>query len=186
MLGSTYSLFGTSNVDEDLNVYKTGNLDVSYTLSSSNVVLSNVEPMSEEEADGITPYRITVNNNGTVPYMFDISLVDSTATDAIDYQYVMTKVGYLGAKPLSECTDNVIREKYEGDERSLTFKLDNGSPSNIILKVKNTQELANLEIIKNNEAGKPIENIAFKIKVDTGKYLQIFNRKYGHRKIQNI
>ena len=69
--------------------------------------------------------------------------------------------------------DNVIIEKYAEDDRSLTFKLDNSSPSNIILKVKNTQELANLEILKKNDDGKTIENIGFKIKVDTGKYLQI-------------
>ena len=37
LIGSTYSIFMNSNVDENLNVYRTGNLDVTYTLSENNV-----------------------------------------------------------------------------------------------------------------------------------------------------
>ena len=33
MVGSTYSIFTSSEADEDLNVYTTGNLDVTYTVS---------------------------------------------------------------------------------------------------------------------------------------------------------
>ena len=60
MLGSTYSLFSTSNVDEDLNVYKTGNLDVTYTLSSANVKLTDSTPTSLDDSIYIEPYRITI------------------------------------------------------------------------------------------------------------------------------
>lgn len=110
MIGSTYSIFVTSNVDEDLNVYKTGNLDVTYTLSEENVTFTSNLPVSEEDVIGIKPYRITVNNVGNVAYKFDLVLEDMTATDKIDYQYIMTKVGDLEAVNLSECEGNVIRE----------------------------------------------------------------------------
>lgn len=110
LLGSTYSLFSTSNVDEDLNVYKTGNLDITYTLSSDNIKLTNSTPISLNDSVYIEPYRITINNSGNVPYMFDLILNDSTATDVIDYEYVVTQVGKLDAKKLSECSNNVIKE----------------------------------------------------------------------------
>lgn len=110
MLGSTYSLFTTSNVDEDLNVYKTGNLDVTYTLSSDNIKLTDSTPTSLDDSVYIEPYRITINNSGNVPYMFDILLTDSTATDVINYEYIMTQVGKLDVRRLSDCTDSIIKE----------------------------------------------------------------------------
>lgn len=110
LLGSTYSLFTTSSVDEDLNVYKTGNLDITYTLSSENIKLNDSTPISDDESIYIEPYRITISNSGNVPYMFNIILDDSTATDVISYEYIMTKVGKLDAVRLSKCEDNIIRK----------------------------------------------------------------------------
>jgi len=110
LLGSTYSLFTTSSVDEDLNVYKTGNLDITYTLSSENIKLNDSTPISDDESIYIEPYRITISNSGNVPYMFNIVLDDSTATDVISYEYIMTKVGKLDAVRLSSCEDNIIRK----------------------------------------------------------------------------
>ena len=110
MLGTTYSVFVTSNVDEDLNVYKTGTLDVTYTLSEDNVTFTSKMPVSEDEVIKLKPYRITVNNTGNVAYKFNLVLTDTTATDKIDYQYIMTKVGKLESKSLSDCTNNIIKE----------------------------------------------------------------------------
>jgi hypothetical protein len=110
LIGSTYSVFTSSEIDENTNVYKTGNLDVTYTLSKDNVSFSNTTPMTEEEADSITPYSITVTNSGTVPYMFDVILTETTASNAVDSKYIMTKIGYTTPKKLAECTDNKIRE----------------------------------------------------------------------------
>ena len=110
LIGSTYSVFTTRDIDENLNVYKTGNLDITYTVSEDNIQFTNSAPMSEEAANDVTPYRITITNNGTVPYQFDVILEDTTASNAIDYQYIMTKVGRLEAKTLESCTDNVVKE----------------------------------------------------------------------------
>ena len=110
MIGTTYSIFTSSDVDESANVYTTGNLDVTYTLSEDNIKLEDSVPKSESAAMSLVPYRITVTNVGTVPYMFDLILNETTAGEVIDYHYIMTKVGKLETKALIECTDNVLKE----------------------------------------------------------------------------
>ena len=43
-----------------------------------------------------------------VSYMFDVILEDTIASHAIDYQYIMTKVGHLESKSLSNCENNIL------------------------------------------------------------------------------
>ena len=40
-LGDTYSIFTTEDIDENANVYTTGNLNISYTLSEDNVTIDD-------------------------------------------------------------------------------------------------------------------------------------------------
>ena len=110
LIGTTYSIFVTEHIDENLNVYTTGNLDVTYTLSEDNVIFTNNMPISEDDVIYIQPYRITVNNVGNVAYKFNVILNDTTATTKIDSQYIMTKVGKLDSKSLADCTNNIIKE----------------------------------------------------------------------------
>lgn len=110
MIGTTYSIFTSSDIDENKNVYTTGNLNITYTLSSDNIKFEDITPMSLEDRYEIKPYRITVTNSGNVPYMFDVILNDTTAGDVINYQYIMTEVGQLDPIALNECTNNVIKE----------------------------------------------------------------------------
>ena len=107
--GSTYSLFVSSNIDNELNVYKTGNLDVTYTLSSDNVTFDSNKTYSDDEVTSIKPYRITVTNSGNVPYRFNVRLNDETASNSIDSKYIMTQVGKLSFNRLGNCTDNIIK-----------------------------------------------------------------------------
>ena len=110
MIGTTYSIFTSKDIDENKNVYTTGILDITYTLSSENIVLEDNTPISLEDRYEIKPYRITVTNNGNVPYMFNLILNDTTAGDVIDYQYIMIEVGQLNPKSLADCTDNIIKD----------------------------------------------------------------------------
>ena len=116
LMGSTYSIFTSQEIDETANVYKTGNLDITYSVlnidKKNSVQITNYTPMTVEEADGIMPYRITVNNRGNVPYEFDVILSDTTSSEenTINYQYIMTKVGYLAPKALNNCSNNIIKE----------------------------------------------------------------------------
>ena len=109
LVGSSYAIFTTSEEDDTVNSYKTGTLSISYK-QGGNVKFTDVIPKNEEEADGLTPYRITVTNQGNVAYMFDLILEDTTSTETINYDYIMTKIGYLESKSLSECENNVIRK----------------------------------------------------------------------------
>ncbi len=109
LLGSTYSIFNSSDIDEEANVYKTGNLLVNVS-DANNGVIDTSTPISDDDAYKITPYTIKVTNEGDVPYKFNIILDPTTATDEIDHQYIMTKVGRNEAKNLGACTNNIIKE----------------------------------------------------------------------------
>ena len=110
LIGNTYSIFMSSNVDEDLNVYTTGNLDIKYSVSEDSVTLTNNVPTSIEESLSIKPYRVTVTNFGSVAYKFDLILNDTTASNPVDYQYLMVQVGKLEPVKFSDCTNGVIKE----------------------------------------------------------------------------
>ena len=110
LIGSTYSIFTTSEIDENSNVYKTGVLDITYTLTDNNISLTSNVPTSNDNSCQIVPLRMTITNNGTVAYKFNIILNDTTANNAIDHQYISTQVGKYEPKALSECTDNIIKE----------------------------------------------------------------------------
>ena len=108
MIGSTYSLFNSTDVDQEANVYKLGELVVSVE-DAGNVTLDVSKPISNQRIPTITPYRITVKNSGTVAYKFNVILEPTTATDEINHQFIMTKVGQLDPKQLSDCSNNIIK-----------------------------------------------------------------------------
>ena len=108
MIGSTYSLFNSTDVDQEANVYKLGELVVTVE-DAGNVTLDVSRPISNQRIPTITPYRITVKNSGTVAYKFNVILEPTTATDEINHQFIMTKVGQLDPKQLSDCSKNIIK-----------------------------------------------------------------------------
>ena len=108
-IGSTYSIFTSTDVDQESNVYQTGNLSIQFE-NTNNVALEITKPISDQKAVSLAPYHLTVTNNGTVAYKFNIVLNPTTATDEINHQYIMTKVGQLDSKKFSDCTNNIIKE----------------------------------------------------------------------------
>ena len=50
LIGTTYSIFTTGSVEENANVYKTGSLDITYTIDDNNIKLESNIPTSKEEA----------------------------------------------------------------------------------------------------------------------------------------
>ena len=109
-IGSTYSLFTTQDIDENANVYKTGNLDISYITSSDNLTINNSNPLTDEESKKISPYRITVTNKGNVAYKFNLLLTDTSTGRTIDYEYIKVQVGKLTPVTLKSCQDNIIKK----------------------------------------------------------------------------
>lgn len=150
-IGNTYSVFTSGDVEEDINVYTTGNLDITYTLSSDTISLNSKTPVNEKNSYFIKPYRITINNNGTVPYQFNLTLTDTTASDVVDYQYVMARVGKLDSIRLSSVRDNII---YDG------VIVDAGKSIDIDVRVWLSDDVVNSEMGKSFYAKLSIDGIA--------------------------
>lgn len=110
-IGNTLSVETVREVDENLNYYSTGNLNISYSTSDSEVVLNNGYPMTKEEAMLLDPYRITVYNNGNVNYKFNLILDDVTETDVIDYKYINVQVGRKESVTLDSVENNIIADE---------------------------------------------------------------------------
>ncbi|MEE3342663.1 MAG: hypothetical protein VZS44_01065 [Bacilli bacterium] len=117
-LGDTYSIFSTGDIDENANVYTTGNLNITYTLSEENVLIDDSSPLSDEESIKVTPYRITIKNIGSVAYKFNVLLNDTTSNDKINYKYIMTQVGKNSPKSLDSCSNNIIIKNVVVDANS--------------------------------------------------------------------
>lgn len=150
-IGTTYSIFTTSEIDENANVYTTGNLDVTYTLSEANVKIDKITPTSKEDYEYLKPYRITVNNNGNVAYKFNVILENTTATTPIESKYIITQVGTLEPIELSNCSDNIIKDN---------IVVAANSSVDIDIRVFIAENIPNTEIGKNFSATLTIDGFA--------------------------
>lgn len=150
-IGSTYSIFTTGDIDENQNVYTTGSLDVTYTLSDANVALGDITPTSVDDCDKIKPYRISVTNNGTVDYKFNIVLVDTTAVNKIDVNYIMVQIGKYDVVSLGSTGDNVLKKD---------IVVGPGDTVDIDVRVFISDEVVNSQIGKSFYAKLSVEGVA--------------------------
>lgn len=150
-VGSTYSIFTTGDIDENANVYTTGNLDVTYMVSSDNIKLMDAMPKTIDDLDSVKPYRITVNNNGNVAYKFNVILNNTTATTSIDTNYIMTQVGKLEPISLGSTVDNVIKSD---------IVVEANSSVDIDVKVYVRDDISNSMIGRNFSATLSIDGLA--------------------------
>lgn len=161
-IGSTYSVFTSSSVDDDVNVYKTGVLDVTYTLSEDNISFTTDMIVPDDEVLVMKPYRITVSNVGNVPYKFDLKLIDTTATNVIDSKYIMTKVGELESKALVDCKDNIIKEGIVVPANDIAI---------VDIRIYLSEDIQNSEIGKSFYAKLSVDGVAIysdNIEIDNG------------------
>ena len=106
-IGSTYSIYTTTAPNEEINKYQTGNLQIEVV--GDDKAIDNIIPTAVSDADKLLPYHVTVKNNGTVPYQFDILLDETTSSNEMDHQYIFTKVGKLDAITLKDC-NNILKK----------------------------------------------------------------------------
>ena len=128
---TTYSLFLTSNEIAEIN-YNTGLLDLKF-VEDKQITLENMLPISDSAALNLKPYVLKIQNVGSLPYLFDLSLVVTNQENVIDLKYIKVKVNdglpnnlfVLGNKISME---NVI---YPGEEKSfeITVWLDESTPN---------------------------------------------------------
>ena len=55
LIQSTYSIFTTTEIDENSNIYTTGDLNITYKVSTTSIQFTDITPMTEEEADSVIP-----------------------------------------------------------------------------------------------------------------------------------
>ncbi len=150
-ISNTYSIFTTNEADPNTNVYTTGNLDITYELSDKNIKFTDSKPINDNEANYLEPYRITVTNSGNVDYKFDVKLEDTTATNVINYNYIMVKVGKHNPISLNKTKNNIIKSGIIVKANS-SIKID--------VKVYISDRIPNSEIGKNFSARLSINGIA--------------------------
>lgn len=156
-IGSTYSIFTTGDIDENQNVYTTGNLNITYTLSEDNVMLEDITPTSVDDSIRIKPYRITVTNTGTVDYKFNVILTDTTASNKIDTSYIMTQVGKYEPVTLTSTTNNILKSD---------IVVPASSSVDVDVKIFISDSVPNSEIGKNFYARLSIDGLAVYSDVD--------------------
>ena len=128
---TTYSLFLNSNEVAELN-YNTGLLDLKF-MEDEQIVLEKSLPIKDSDAVNLEPYVLKIQNIGTLPYLFDLSLIATNQDDVIDSRYIKVKVNdslpnnlfVLGNKI---SMDNII---YPGEEKSfkISIWLDETTPN---------------------------------------------------------
>ena len=150
-INKTYSVYTTESPDEEINIYKTGNLDIE--VIGNNKPIENILPTSIEESDKLPPYRLIVTNKGTVSYKFNIILEETTSSNKIDNKYIMTKVGKFEPKPLSECENNILKKD---------IIIEPNESANIDVRVWITDKVPNTEMKKSFFSKIKVEGIATK------------------------
>ena len=150
-ISNTYSIFTSENADPNSNVYTTGNLDISYEIENDDVKFTDSNPISSDDVSNITPYRIKIINSGNVSYKFNVILEDTTATEVINYKYIMVKVGKYDAIALSDTHDNIIREGVVVKANSSVI---------VDVKVYISDKISNSEVGKNFSAKLSINGVA--------------------------
>ncbi|MBQ6476828.1 MAG: hypothetical protein IJI43_00070 [Bacilli bacterium] len=150
-ISNTYSVFTSENADPNTNVYTTGNLDITYEIENNDVKFTDSKPISDKDVGSIKPYRIKVTNSGNVDYKFNIILEDTTATEVINYKYIMVKVGKYDAVSLNTTSNNVVREGVVVKANSSVL---------VDVKVYISDKISNSEVGKNFSAKLSINGIA--------------------------
>ena len=138
---TTYSLFLKSDTTDEFN-YNTGILDLKF-IEGEQILLQDAFPMNDSEGIKQTPYTLTIKNTGSLIYLFDLNMVNSSDTNSISTNYIKVKVNdYLPhnlASTNSRLASNIIL--YPNEE--ITFKinvwLDIDAPNNELGKIFNAK-----------------------------------------------
>lgn len=88
--GTTYSLFFNVETTNTFN-YSTGLLELQIS-EDEQIVLANAFPTIDSEGMQSNPYKLTIKNTGTLPYVFDLRMLSSTEENTIDSKYIKVMV----------------------------------------------------------------------------------------------
>ena len=137
----TYSLFLKSESTEKFN-YNTGLLDLQF-VEDEQISIENAFPIIDSEGIKQEPYKLTIKNTGSLPYLFDLKMLSSTDEEVIDTKYIKFQVNSSIPTTLYQ-TSGVIASNlilYPNEELSFNVKvwLDNSAPNSILGKKFNAK-----------------------------------------------
>ncbi|MDD2504973.1 MAG: hypothetical protein PHF21_01720 [Bacilli bacterium] len=112
IISSSYALFMDIKTDVNAQILSVGDLQVTFT-GGSNININGIEPMSDSVAYSKTNniYTFTIQNTGTVPYAYDISLEnnpDYQSSPLLNHAFIRLDFNYTGARTLSQIADSKI------------------------------------------------------------------------------
>lgn len=88
--GTTYSLFFNAETTNTF-TYSTGLLELQIS-EDEQIVLANAFPTIDSEGMESKPYKLTIKNIGTLPYVFDLRMLSTTEENTIDTKYIKVMV----------------------------------------------------------------------------------------------
>lgn len=120
--GTTYSLFLKADTTNTF-TYNTGMLDLQF-IEDEKIVLQSAFPMNDSEGVKAEPYKLTLKNTGTLPYVFNLKMLSGTNENVIDTKYIKVKINDNLPHTLY-ATNNIIAENlilYPNEE--ITFNIN--------------------------------------------------------------
>ena len=134
VVSTTYSLiYNTKKLSN--NNYTTGILDISYSVGEE-LEISNYIPMDDIQGMGTEPYTITISNNGTVSYKFDLNILSTTidVSNIINAKYIKIQVDDNDPQKLSDLNNGrlytgLVLNSGEDIEIKIRMWLDENTPN---------------------------------------------------------
>lgn len=120
---TTYSLFFRVDTTDDF-TYNTGILDLQF-IEDEQISIQNAFPTIDSEGEKLTPYTLTIKNTGSLPYLFDLKMLSTTAENVIDTKYIKFQVNNSKSYTLYE-KSNIIASNimiYPNEEKSFNIKI---------------------------------------------------------------
>jgi len=88
--GTTYSLFFNVETTNTF-TYSTGLLELQIS-EDEQIILANAFPTIDSEGMQSKPYKLTIKNIGTLPYVFDLRMLSTTQENTIDTKYIKVMI----------------------------------------------------------------------------------------------
>lgn len=120
---TTYSLFFKADSTNTFN-YNTGILDLQFT-EDEQINLQNAFPIIDSEGLKTEPYTLTIKNTGTLPYLFDLTMLSTTEENVLDIKYIKYQVNNDKPNTLY-ATSNIIASNimlYPNEEKTFKIKI---------------------------------------------------------------
>lgn len=86
MFGVTYALLFKSHTFNNTINYETSSLELS--MDYENKFTLNNLPMTFEQTKDLELYKVTINNNGNIPYKYNLRLLSTIDDNVIDLSYI--------------------------------------------------------------------------------------------------